>query len=315
MLKAGDAFEMTVPEVGTLKNVAKTKSSFVTGSEMPGEFAGKVIVITGAAAASAARCAVDFRAGRGADRDRVVGRRESRVGDQDHRGGRRAGAARDQHSDLRKLEGCHAAFNTGEREVQPLRLLVNSAGATKAGNLSICPTKPDGRLMRSAVRLRPDVRLFWPMLKSANGFVIISAAARSALARRELLDRRFGQCRDGAFLQGAVAASGRRMASTHVIIPARPRPDALSAHRAAQRRRPAVVEQLKQEATAKTACAGFGKADDHLRAELTLSCAPRRRTSGTAIAGRWRSTVGYIERHRQRAACVIGWPIKLRARR
>ena len=86
------------------------------------------------------------------------------------------------NADLRKLEGCQQAFNTVKEKFNRCDVLVNSAGATKAGNFVDLPDEAwmDGYSLKmfGCVRM---CRLFWPMLKAANGFVVNigGGAARS----------------------------------------------------------------------------------------------------------------------------------------
>src|SRR5262245_46889519 len=84
--------------------------------------------------------------------------------------------------DLRTLEGCEAVFARVSERFGRCDVLVNSAGATRAGAFLDIPDAAwhDGFALKffGAVRL---CRLFWPMLKAAQGHVIniIGGAART----------------------------------------------------------------------------------------------------------------------------------------
>jgi len=84
--------------------------------------------------------------------------------------------------DLRSLEGCQALFDAVKAKFNRCDVLVNNAGATKAGKFLDLPDADfvDGFALKyfAAVRL---CRLFWPMLKDAHGNVIniIGGAART----------------------------------------------------------------------------------------------------------------------------------------
>jgi len=84
--------------------------------------------------------------------------------------------------DLRQLESCEALFELITSRFGRCDILVNSAGATKAGNfLELFDEEwHDGFALKffAAVRLS---RLFWPMLKKAQGNIvnIIGGAART----------------------------------------------------------------------------------------------------------------------------------------
>ena len=76
-------------------------------------------------------------------------------------------------ADLRFLEGCKAAVKSVLESFGGCDILINSAGATKAGNF---PDQPDEEMLDgfslkfySAARL---CRLLWPELKKANGCVV-----------------------------------------------------------------------------------------------------------------------------------------------
>ena len=76
-------------------------------------------------------------------------------------------------ADLRTLAGCQQAFNSVKERFGRCDILVNSAGATKAGNFVDLSDEDwiDGYALKffGCVRL---CRLFWPMLKEAHGTVI-----------------------------------------------------------------------------------------------------------------------------------------------
>ena len=84
--------------------------------------------------------------------------------------------------DLRRLEACEQLFNRVSERFKRCDILVNNAGATRAGNFMELPDETwlDGFALKffGAVRL---TRLFWPLLKAAQGHVvnIIGGAART----------------------------------------------------------------------------------------------------------------------------------------
>lgn len=85
-------------------------------------------------------------------------------------------------ADLRSLAGCEAVHSVVAERFGRCDVLVNSAGATRAGSFLAQPDEEwqDGFALKfySCVRL---CRLFWPMLKTAQGVVtnIIGGAART----------------------------------------------------------------------------------------------------------------------------------------
>ena len=175
-------------------------------------------------------------------------------------------------------------------------VLVNSAGATKAGNFVDLPDEAwmDGYALKffGCVRM---CRLFWPMLKAAQGHVvnIIGGAARSPGA--DFTHRRLGQCRHGQFLQGAVAARQEATASTSTSsIPARPRPSgSANCSSSAPGRRANRSTSCAKRPPPRTASAGIGKPEDISALTLFLCSEKARHIQGTAIAVDGGSTAGY----------------------
>jgi NAD(P)-dependent dehydrogenase (short-subunit alcohol dehydrogenase family) len=84
--------------------------------------------------------------------------------------------------DLRTLAGCEQLFKGVQERFQRCDVLINNAGATRAGNFLELPDETwlDGFALKffGAVRL---TRLFWPFLKAVQGHVvsIIGGAART----------------------------------------------------------------------------------------------------------------------------------------
>ena len=84
--------------------------------------------------------------------------------------------------DLRTVDGCEAVFTAVEARFGRCDVLVNSAGATRAGDFL---TQPDAQWQDGfALKFHASVRLcrlFWPMLVAAQGVVIniIGGAART----------------------------------------------------------------------------------------------------------------------------------------
>ena len=85
-------------------------------------------------------------------------------------------------ADLRALDGCRQVFDRVKAQFDRCDVLVCSAGATRAGNFVDLPDEAwmDGYALKlfGCVRM---CRLFWPMLKAAQGFVVNigGGAARS----------------------------------------------------------------------------------------------------------------------------------------
>src|SRR4029077_16650760 len=138
---------------------------------MPSGFSNKVAVITGASRGIGREIAVDLaKAGAqtvivssSADNLAAAGAAIAAVGPKPL-----AVAA-----DLRSLEGCQQVFDSVQDKFGRCDILVCSAGATRAGNFTDLPDQAwlDGYALKffGCVRM---CRLFWPMLKAAQGFVV-----------------------------------------------------------------------------------------------------------------------------------------------
>jgi NAD(P)-dependent dehydrogenase (short-subunit alcohol dehydrogenase family) len=148
---------------------------------MPGEFAGKVAVITGGSRGIGREIAVEFA--KAGAQTVIVSSSDANLAAATKTIGAVGGPAPLAiTADLRKLEGIQQVFNTVKAKFGRCDILVNSAGATKAGNFVDLPDEAwmDGYALKlfGCVRM---CRAFWPMLKSANGFVVNigGGAARS----------------------------------------------------------------------------------------------------------------------------------------
>lgn len=148
---------------------------------MAGEFDGKIVVVTGGSRGIGRAIAAAF-AGAGAQIVIAASSERNLASAVDiisRRGGPAPIACT---GDLRQLEKCEALFDLVASRFGRCDILVNSAGATKAGNFFelIDEDWHDGFDLKffAAVRL---ARLFWPMLKAARGHVvnIVGGAART----------------------------------------------------------------------------------------------------------------------------------------
>src|SRR2546426_5669201 len=109
--------------------------------------------------------------------------------------------------DLRTLEACERLFKRVEERFRRCDVLVNNAGATRAGAFLDLPDAIwlDGFALKffGCVRL---TRLFWPLLKASQGSVVNIVGGRRPHPRCRILDRRLGQCGRGQLFQGPLQA-------------------------------------------------------------------------------------------------------------
>jgi NAD(P)-dependent dehydrogenase (short-subunit alcohol dehydrogenase family) len=260
---------------------------------MPGEFSNKVAVITGGSRGIGREIAVDFaRAGAqtvivssSAENLAAASKTIAAVGPTPL-----AVAA-----DLRKLEGCQQVLDNVEEKFNRCDILVCSAGATRAGNFTDLPDEAwmDGYALKlfGCVRM---CRLFWPMLKAAQGFVVNigGGAARSPGA-----DFSIGASVNAAMgnFSKALSQLGKRDGvNVNVIHPGSTETERF--YQLLEQRSKASgksVEKLKEEATARDGLRRLGKAEDVSGLAVFLCSEKARHIQGTAIAVDGGATVGY----------------------
>ena len=261
---------------------------------MPGEFAGKVAVITGGSRGIGREIAVDFA--KAGAQTVIVSSSDANLAAATKTIGAIGGPAPLAiTADLRKLEGVQQVFDTVKAKFGRCDILVNSAGATKAGNFVDLPDEAwmDGYALKlfGCVRM---CRAFWPMLKSANGFVVNigGGAARSPGA-----DFSIGASVNAAMgnFSKALSQQGKKDGvNVNVIHPGATETERfyqLLEQRSKASGKP--VDQLKQEATVKDGLRRLGKAEDISDLTLFLCSEKARHIQGTAIAVDGGSTVGY----------------------
>jgi 3-oxoacyl-[acyl-carrier protein] reductase len=261
---------------------------------MPGEFSGKVVVVTGASRGIGREIAVEF-ARAGAQTVLVSSSAANLEAASKTVAAAGGPAPLAVTADLRTLDGCRTAFDAVQDQFDRCDILVCSAGATRAGNFVDLPDEAwmDGYALKlfGCVRM---CRLLWPMLKAAEGFVVNigGGAARSPGA-----DFTIGASVNAAMgnFSKALSQLGKRDGvNVNVIHPGTTtteRFDQLIAQRAQASGKS--VEQLKLEATTRDGLRRLGKAEDVAALTLFLCSDKARHIQGTAIAVDGGSTVGY----------------------
>ena len=188
--------------------------------------------------------------------------------------------------DLRKLEACEQLFKRVNERFQRCDVLVNNAGATRAGAFLELPDAVwlDGFALKffGCVRL---TRLFWPLLKASQGSVvnIVGGAARTPDA--EFLIGGAVNAAVANFSKGLSKLGNRDNVNVNVIHPGNTdteRQDELRRQRAAALGRS--VDELRAEALTKSNMRRFGKPEDIAALALFLCCERARHVQGTAIA-------------------------------
>jgi len=261
---------------------------------MAGEFQGKVVVITGGSRGIGREIAVEF-AKAGAQTVIVSSSYSNLAAATKTIAAAKGPAPLAITADLRKLEGVQQVFDTVKAKFGRCDVLVNSAGATKAGNFVDLPDEAwmDGYALKlfGCVRM---CRTFWPMLKAANGFVVNigGGAARSPGA-----DFSIGASVNAAMgnFSKALSQQGKKDGVNVNVI----HPGATDTERFGElldmrsRASGKSIDQLRAEATTKDGIRRIGTPADIAAMTLFLCSEKARHIQGTAIAVDGGATVGY----------------------
>jgi 3-oxoacyl-[acyl-carrier protein] reductase len=197
--------------------------------------------------------------------------------------------------DLRKLEGCQNVLAKVQERFKRCDILVNSAGATRAGNFPDLPDDAwlDGYALKFFACVRM-CRLFWPLLKAAEGHVVnISGGG----ARSPGADFTIGgsvNAAMGNFSKGLSQLGKKDGVNVNVIHPGATVTERF--HELIEMRTKASgksAEQLRAEATAKDGLRRLGQPEDIAALTLFLCSERARHIQGTAIAVDGGATVGY----------------------
>jgi 3-oxoacyl-[acyl-carrier protein] reductase len=198
-------------------------------------------------------------------------------------------------ADLRELAACERVVAAARERFKRCDVLVNSAGATRAGNFLDLPDAAwlDGYALKFFACVRMT-RLLWPLLKEAQGHVvnIVGTAARTPGA-----DFLIGGSVNAAmanFSKGLAQLGKRDGVNVNAIHPGATdteRTHELLAQRAAASGRP--VEELRREMLAKDGLKRLGHPDDIAALALFLCSERARHIQGTAIAVDGGATPGF----------------------
>jgi len=260
---------------------------------MPGEFQGKIIVVSGGSRGIGRGVALAFaRAGAqcvlassSADNLATAAKAIAAEGP----------APLTVAGDLRQLSGCEQVLARVQEKFGRCDILVNNAGRTRAGNFLELPDDAflDGFALKyfGAVRL---TRLFWPLLKAAQGHVvnIVGGAARSP--EPEFLIGSSVNAAVANFSKGLSKLGMRDGVNVNVIHPgntATERQEELLAQRATATGKS--VEELRALALARSGVRRVGRVEDVAALALFLCSEGARHIQGTAIAVDGGATVGY----------------------
>jgi NAD(P)-dependent dehydrogenase (short-subunit alcohol dehydrogenase family) len=260
---------------------------------MPGEFQGKVVVVTGGSRGIGREIAREFAA-EGAETV-IASSSETNLASAAKIIAQAGAAPLTVAGNLKTLEGCQNLFNKVKEKHNRCDILVNSAGATRAGNFPDLPDEAwmDGYALKLFACVR-SCRLFWPMLKAVQGHVVNigGGAARSPGA-----DFTIGASVNAAmgnFSKGLSQLGKRDGVNVNIIHPGATETERFE--ELIQQRSKASgksPDELRKEATVKDGLRRLGKAEDIAALTLFLCSEKARHIQGTAIAVDGGSTVGY----------------------
>jgi 3-oxoacyl-[acyl-carrier protein] reductase len=189
-------------------------------------------------------------------------------------------------ADLRTPSGCEQVFRLVDRQFKRCDVLVNSAGATRAGAfLDLTEeTWQDGFALKffGCVRL---CRLFWPLLKAAQGHVVnvIGGAARTP--EPEFLIGGSVNAAMSNFTKGLSMIGKRDGVNVNAILPGMTETERVQ--QLFQQRATALgesAEALRAKAIARDGLRRLGQPEDIAELALFLCSERARHVQGTAIA-------------------------------
>jgi len=251
---------------------------------MPRDFAGKVVVVTGGSRGIGRAVAQAFaREGAGLVLAASSAANLAAAAETMKSGGATPMTVA---GDLRKLDACEHLFKAVSERHGRCDILVNSAGATRAGAFLDLPDDAwsDGFALKflGAVRL---TRLFWPLLKAAQGHVVnvIGGAARTP-------DPEFliGSSVNGAmatFNKGLSQLGKRDGVNVNAIHPGTTeteRTTTLWAQRAQALGK--TVDEIRQQIMQRSGVRSIAQPDDIAALAVFLCSAGARQIQGVAVA-------------------------------
>ena len=257
---------------------------------MPGQFMGKVVVVSGGSRGIGRAIAAAF-AGEGAQ---VV---LAAVSEQNLAGAAQAIAATGAPApltvagDLRTLAACEQVFARVREQFGRCDVLVNNAGATRAGGFLDLPDDAwqDGFALKyfACVRLS---RLFWPLLIQAKGSVVNIVGGAARTPDSQFLIGGSVNAAVANFSKGLSKLGKRDGVNVNVIHPGMTETDRVAdllSQRAAASGK--TIEELRAQALKD----GMGQPEDIAALALFLCTPQARHIQGTAIAVDGGATPGF----------------------
>jgi 3-oxoacyl-[acyl-carrier protein] reductase len=258
------------------------------------EFADKIVVVTGGSRGIGRSVAVAFA--REGAQTVIVGSSEANLKSAAQTVGKAGGPPPvPLAADLRSLPACEQVFADVSKRFGRCDVLVNSAGATRAGSFLDLPDEVwlDGYALKlfACVRL---TRLFWPLLKAAEGSVINIGGGAGRTPSADFLIGGSVNAAMGNFSKGLARLGIRDDVNVNVIHPGATLTDRLEdliLQRAQSSGRS--VEELRAQELHRAGSRRLGEPEDIAELALFLASPRARHIQGTAIAVDGGTTPGY----------------------
>jgi len=261
---------------------------------MSGEFQGKVVVVTGGSRGIGRAIAVAF-AREGAQTVLASSSAENLAAAAKTVAQAGGPPPLTVAGDLRELSGCEQLFNEVNASFKRCDVLINNAGATRAGNFLELADELwiDGFALKffGCVRLS---KLFWPLLKAAHGNVvnIIGGAARTPGAQFTIGGA--VNAAMGNFAKGLAHLGKQDDVNVNSIHPGMTETErTLQLHQQMAAASGKTPEAVHAEHVARQGIRRLGKPEDIAALTLFLCSERARHIQGTAIAVDGGATPGY----------------------
>ena len=257
---------------------------------MPGQFKGKVVVVSGGSRGIGRAIAAAF-AGEGAQVVLAAVSEHNLARAAQAIAATGAPAPLTVAGDLRTLEACEQVFARVREQFGRCDVLVNNAGATRAGGFLDLPDDAwqDGFALKyfACVRLS---RLFWPMLIQAKGSVVNIVGGAARTPDSQFLIGGSVNAAVANFSKGLSKLGKRDGVNVNVIHPGMTETDRVAdllSQRAAASGK--TIEELRAQALKD----GMGQPEDIAALALFLCTPQARHIQGTAIAVDGGATPGF----------------------
>jgi NAD(P)-dependent dehydrogenase (short-subunit alcohol dehydrogenase family) len=189
-------------------------------------------------------------------------------------------------ANLAQMEGCERVFRLVGETGGRCDILVNSVGATRAGAFLTLGDDAwqDGFALKFYAGVRLS-RLFWPLLKAANGRIVNIIGVAARMPDPEFLIGGAVNAAVNNFTKGLAALGKRDGVNVNAILPGLTETERVGAlFRQRAEATGTTVEEVRAAMMAKDGLARLGQPEDVAALALFLASDEARHIQGTAIA-------------------------------